>query len=67
MMCLAQTTPSLYAPCQRMLGSVLSPLPLQVQADLQQAVEIDNEEAVENLRNQLAAYCEVGDTVRAPA
>jgi hypothetical protein len=50
-----------------MLGSVLSPLPLQVQADLQQAVEIDNEEAVENLRNQLAAYCEVGDTVRAPA
>jgi hypothetical protein len=32
---------------------------LQVQPDLQQAVEFDNEEATENLRNQLAAYCEV--------
>jgi phytoene/squalene synthetase len=31
----------------------------QVQPDLQQAVEVDNEEATDNLRNQLAAYCEV--------
>jgi hypothetical protein len=32
---------------------------MQVQPDLQQAVEFDNEEATDNLRNQLAAYCEV--------
>lgn len=32
---------------------------LQVQPDLQQAVEVDDDEALDNLRNQLAAYCEV--------
>jgi len=31
----------------------------QVQPDLQQAVEFENEAAAEQLRNQLAAYCEV--------
>jgi hypothetical protein len=35
--------------------------PVQVQPDLQQAVEVDNTEATDNLRNQLAAYCEVLD------
>lgn len=38
----------------------------QVQLDLQQAVEVDNEEATDNLRNQLAAYCEVGAVVATP-
>lgn len=33
----------------------------QVQPDLQQAIEVDNVEATENLRDQLAAYCEVLD------
>lgn len=33
----------------------------QVQPDLQQAIEVDNAEATENLRDQLAAYCEVLD------